>query len=170
MPGVVGFFKSGERFGSDFTLCLGKDALRITAVPPPMNDPAQRQALLVGELVYGLAELARELVVASLARLPKARGRRRGGTVRPGPSTPLWNALAASVRPHLRRRGAKSNLGRMLGVSPQKIYQYFKANSAAPDAERVLQLVVWLSQGAPKLVGPAGRKPWRIRPTKRPVI
>lgn len=135
-----------------------------------MNDPSQRSALLVGELVYGLAELSRQLIGAGLTRLVEVPRPRRGGTVRPGRRTPLWNALAATVRPHLRRRGAKSNLARMLGVPPQRIHQYFKENSASPDAERVLQLVVWLSQGAPKLVGPAGRRPWRVRPAKGPVI
>ncbi len=123
--------------------------------------------LIVGEVAGGLAELARMMVLAGRRHfLPPARRRRRGGTIRPGPETPLWNALAATVRPHLRRYGAKSNLGRMLGVSPQRVHLCFKANSAMPDAEQVLQLLVWLSQGAPVLVGPK-RKPWRRLPTGR---
>jgi hypothetical protein len=123
--------------------------------------------LIIGEVAGGLAELARMMVLAGGRHfLPPPRRRRRGGTIRPGPATPLWNALAATVRPHLRRYGAKSNLGRMLGVSPQRVHEYFKANSAMPDAERILQILVWLSQGAPVLVGPK-RKPWRRLPTGR---
>ena len=131
-----------------------------------MNGPSHPQVLIIGELAYGLAELSRELIVAGLRKLPKEPRARRGSTIRPGQRTPLWNALAESVRPHLRRRGAKTNLGRMLGVPPQRVHEYFKLKSATPDAERVLQIVVWLSRGAPKLVGPAGRKSWRRRPPK----
>jgi hypothetical protein len=122
--------------------------------------------LIIGEVAGGLAELARMMVLAGRRHFLAPRRRRRGGTLRPGPETPLWNALAATVRPHLRRYGAKSNLGRMLAVSPQRVHLYFKANSAMPDAEQVLQLLVWLSQGAPVLAGPK-RKPWRRLSTGR---
>lgn len=115
------------------------------------------------KLLLSLAELARDLIVAGYELIPKRPRPRRGGTLRPGPHTPLWNAVVVSVRPHLRRRGAKVNLARMLGVPRQRVHEYFKTGSAAPDAERVLQIIVWLSQGAPKLVGPKGRIRWQKR-------
>jgi hypothetical protein len=119
---------------------------------------------LIGQVAVALADLAQQLVVEAHHRHLRATRPCRGGTLRPGANTPLWQALAQTVRPHLRRYGAKSNLARMLGVTPQRVHLCFKANSAMPDAERVLQLVVWLSRGAPPLVGPVGRQPWRKRP------
>lgn len=121
---------------------------------------------LVGQVAVALAELAQQLIVEARRRHRVASRHRRGGTLRPGNNTPLWRALSQMVRPHLRRYGAKSNLARMLGVTPQRVHQYFKADSAMPDGERILQLVVWLSRGAPPLVGPAGRRPWRKRPAR----
>ena len=50
------------------------------------------------------------------------------------------------MRPQLRRRGEKINLGRELGVPPQRIHEYFVARTAAPDAERTLALLVWLAR------------------------
>jgi hypothetical protein len=115
-------------------------------------------------VAVALGELACRLIAEAQQRYHRATRQRRGGTLRPGSRSPLWNALVLTVRPHLRRWGAKSSLARMLGVPPQRVYEYFKAGSAAPDAERVLRIIVWLSRGAPKLIGPAGRKRWRQRP------
>lgn len=129
-----------------------------------MSESMHPRMRATGDLALGLAELARCLIVAGINQLPKAPRPKRGGTIRPGPKTPLWNALAQTVRPHLRRWGAKTNLGRMFGVPPQRVHEYFRANSAAPDAERVLQILVWLARGAPKLVGPARRRRWWKRP------
>lgn len=67
-----------------------------------------------------------------------------GATLRPGKETPLWNALAASIRPYLRRHGEQAKLGRMLGLDRQTVHAYFVARTRMPDAERALQLVTWL--------------------------
>jgi hypothetical protein len=129
-----------------------------------MYAKSHSQLLLLGEVAHGIARLAEILIKAGLEQLPQPVPPRRGATLRPGRHTPLWNALAAAVRPHLRRRGAKVNLGRMLGLPRQRIHEFFRENSAVPDAERVLQLMVWLSRGAPPLVGPAGPKRRSPRP------
>ena len=75
-----------------------------------------------------------------------------GATLRPGRETPLWNALAAAVRPHLRRYGEQAKLARLLGLDRQTVNAYFKGGSRMPDAERTLQLITWLiavRKGAP---------------------
>lgn len=58
----------------------------------------------------------------------------------------MWNALVQSVQPYLARRGEKIKLGRILGVPPQRIHEYFVARTATPDAERTLALAYWLVQ------------------------
>ncbi|MDD3179339.1 MAG: hypothetical protein PHQ04_03205 [Opitutaceae bacterium] len=68
----------------------------------------------------------------------------RGSTVRPGMETPLWNGLAAEIRPYLRKRGTQANLARLLGLDRQAVHAYFTARRRMPDAERTLQLVAWL--------------------------
>ncbi len=85
-------------------------------------------------------------------RLARAAARRtcepappRFATLRPGPATPLWNALVLTVRAHLRRRGAKASLARELAVPRQRIHEYFTARTKAPDAERTLLLLHWLA-------------------------
>ncbi len=93
-----------------------------------------------------LVFLARELTRVAASQLQPPR-RKRGTTLRPGRSTtPMWNALAATVRAELRTYGEKSRLGRILGVPPQRIHEYLRSNSAMPDAERTLLLLTWLSQ------------------------
>ena len=89
------------------------------------------------------------MLAEELARVARQTHRRltrrpRGGTLRPGPGTPLWNALVHSVRPHLSRWGVKSRLARLLGVPPQRVHEYFVRRTAAPDAERTLELIRWL--------------------------
>ncbi len=69
---------------------------------------------------------------------------RRGKTLRPGRQTPLWNELRAQLRPHLVRYGDQANLARLLGLPRQRIQAYVTQNSQMPDAERTLQLLVWL--------------------------
>jgi hypothetical protein len=98
--------------------------------------------LAVGEtLIFVARELTR---IANTQLMP--RRRRRGATVRPGPSTPMWNALSLAVRAQLRVHGEKSRLARILGVPPQRVHEFLMAKSAMPDAERTLLLLVWLSQ------------------------
>ncbi len=67
-----------------------------------------------------------------------------GGTLRPGPATPLWNHLAAQIRPLLKLRGEKAQLARLLGVHRQAVNEYFASASRMPDAERTLLLQEWL--------------------------
>lgn len=107
----------------------------------------------------GLVYVARELALAAAKQLPPPKRHRRGTTLRPGPATPLWNAVVQSVRPLISRWGEKVKLGRILGVPPQRIHEYFVAGTATPDAERTLLVVHWLAQqyGAPKPVAAISR-------------
>ena len=75
---------------------------------------------------------------------PARRGRGGSRTLRPGVDTPHWNNLVRQIRPHLRRRGSKAQLARLLGLPRQRLQDCLKAGSACLDAERTLQLVGWL--------------------------
>lgn len=97
------------------------------------------------EFVEPLAMLAEALLRAA-QNIPEPRRTRRGATLRPGARTPLWNALVHLVQPHLHRYGAKSQLGRILGVPPQRVHAYFVSRTQSPDAERTLLLLTWLAQ------------------------
>ena len=69
----------------------------------------------------------------------------RGSILRPGPQTPHWNALAAAAAKHLRRRGDKVRLARILGISRQRLHLLLTAKTACPDAERTLMLQDWVN-------------------------
>ena len=108
------------------------------------------------EFPAGLAAILAETAIAYLKDRQKAfrlaRRPRVGATLRPGKDTPLWNALAAEIRPHLRKYGTQVALGRLLGLDRQTIHAYFVIRSRMPDAERTLQLLTWLiavRKGAP---------------------
>lgn len=105
----------------------------------------------------GLIFLTQRLARVAARQLPRG-PKRRNATLRPGPDTPMWNALVLSVRPHLRRRGEKTNLGRELGVPPQRIHEYFVARTATPDAERVLCVLRWLATRPPVDATPPARR------------
>ncbi len=96
--------------------------------------------------------------------------RRVGGTLRPGSETPLWNELARLAASQVGRTyGDKAALGRILGVPRQRVHEYLVVNRACPDAERVLELLLWLSlRSKQSLQGdlPATRP--RRRPSQRP--
>jgi hypothetical protein len=100
------------------------------------------------ELPLALAELilvAAEKMAKESQKAFRIAGSRTGGrTLRPGKETPLWNALRAQLRPHLRRRGTQVNLARVLGLPRQRINAFITAGSQMPDAERTLQLLAWL--------------------------
>lgn len=100
------------------------------------------------ELPAALSEILADAVVDYLKDRQKAfrlaRRPRKGAALHPGKNTPLWNALAAEVRPHLRRYGAQVSLGRQLALDRQAIHSYFVAGTRMPDAERTLQLLTWL--------------------------
>ena len=95
-----------------------------------------------------IAEATRAAARGVAARAADARRRhrapRRGLTLRPGPSTPLWNELVRQVRPHLRKRGCKAQLARLLGLPRQRLHDCLKAGSACLDGERTLLLIGWL--------------------------
>jgi hypothetical protein len=99
-------------------------------------------AIAIGELLVRGAEM----VVRHSAKA--FRGRRSAGsgqTLRPGPDTPLWNDLRKELRPHLRRYGEQALLGRELDLPRQRVNAFVTAGTEMPDAERTLQLLVWLS-------------------------
>ena len=79
-------------------------------------------------------------------KLTRRRYRRRGRTLTPGPDTPLWNELAAECAAFLAKRGDKVRLARVLGLPRQRLHQLLVARSACPDAERTLQLALWLAR------------------------
>lgn len=99
-----------------------------------------------------LAEVrALETVAVTLAafirqRLKPAPRRGRGATLRPGADTPLWLTLCAAVRPRLRPYGAKARLARELALDPSRVSQFFVKQTAMPDAERTLELLLWLGR------------------------
>jgi len=86
--------------------------------------------------------------LAAASRAVDARRRRRapkrGLALQPGPDTPLWNELVRQVRPHLRQRGSKVQLARLLNVPRQRLYVCLKAERGCLDAERTLLLLAWL--------------------------
>lgn len=101
--------------------------------------------------LMGLAEVidavGQEMTKAMHKRREARRPRiKRGATLRPSDDTPLWNALVALVGPRLRRRGTRALLARELGVHRARIGEYFDGQSAMPDAERSLRLLIWLSR------------------------
>lgn len=96
------------------------------------------------EPLLELIETAAVEVARELRKRTKPKPVKRGGTVRPGVETPHWLALVELVRPHLRRRGAKALLARELGLHRSRVTHFFTANSAMPDAERTLVLLLWL--------------------------
>ncbi len=101
------------------------------------------------DLAAILEEAAGEMTKAARKRANERRPRvRRGATLRPGGDTPLWNALAELSRPLLQRRGARAILARELGVHRARVGEYFDKQSAMPDAERALRLVVLLARAA----------------------
>ncbi len=99
------------------------------------------------ENLYWLALDAADRVARS--RRPR-RAPKRGRTLLPGPDTPLWSELVRQVQPHLRRRGSKNQLARLLALPRQRLYVCLTAGRAFLDAERTLLLLAWLraqSQG-----------------------
>jgi len=98
-------------------------------------------------MAEGLALVAQALLAVAQKQVAKATRKCRGHTLRPGPHTPMWNALALAVKPRVKGRyGAQSKLACLLGVPPQRVHDYLIARRAAPDAERTLQLLFWIAQ------------------------
>jgi len=114
-----------------------------------MSTPLPPQLKLHGALALALFEAAHQTALVAI-RAGKAisRPKQQGCTVRPGEQTPLWNELVRHAIPHLHKRGAKTNLARLLGVPRQRIHDYLKQTTAAPDAERTLLLLCWVAARA----------------------
>jgi hypothetical protein len=91
-----------------------------------------------------LEELARETIKASQKSYKTRTRVKRGATLRPGPSTPLWNELAKRIGQELPHYGDKAKLARILSLPRQRVHQLMMESSATPDAERTLLLLVWL--------------------------
>ncbi|MFH1498662.1 MAG: hypothetical protein ABII82_12650 [Verrucomicrobiota bacterium] len=100
---------------------------------------------VLAELIGRLGEAAVEAGRRAAEQRRKGKRPRRGGTLRPGPDTVLWNTLVDRVQPLLGERGAKANLARVLSVPRQRIHDYFVARTQMPDAERLLHLLGWLA-------------------------
>jgi hypothetical protein len=97
---------------------------------------------LLGELILHTA-----VTVARKSHRAFQVGRRprHGTTLRPGKETPLWNELRAQLRPYLAKYGHQANLARLLGLPRQRVNAFVTGGGQMPDAERTLQLLVWLS-------------------------
>jgi hypothetical protein len=108
--------------------------------------PAARTAALSSELALALFDAATAAARAAARqgrRLPSRR--QRGRTLQPGADTPLWNELLKQATPHLRKRGSKAHLARLLGLPRQRLQDCLKAHKACLDAERTLFLLCWIS-------------------------
>jgi hypothetical protein len=116
-----------------------------------MNDYLPSRLAMVIAMAEIIELIGRDLEAAMHKRREARRPRiKRGATLRPSDDTPLWNALAALVRPRLRRRGAGALLARELGLHRARIGEYFNRRSTMPDAERTLRLLMWLSRQPPE--------------------
>jgi hypothetical protein len=107
------------------------------------------QLKIHGALALALFDAATATARAAERTVNSARRPRDYGcTLRPGQLTPLWNELVQHAAPYLHKRGAKIKLSRLLGVPRQRIYDYLGQRTAAPDAERTLLLLCWVSAQA----------------------
>ena len=109
-----------------------------------------RLATLIG-VVAVLEQAARALAVEARKRADTRKPKSgRGATLRPSRETPLWNAVATMAKPHLKQRGKSALLARELGLHRARIGEYFNRRSAMPDAERTLELLIWLGRQSAK--------------------
>jgi hypothetical protein len=104
-------------------------------LPPQLVIPAELSVALIGAAV----KAARASAATSLRKRA-----RKGQVLRPGPDTPLWNALAATLQAQFSRRGESARLGRVLGLPRQRMTEMLRNRKHLPDAERTLMLLVWL--------------------------
>ncbi len=113
-------------------------------IPPLFPAPLA----LPADLAVALAEVAVASVKRSAKQFRQSRRPCRGATLKPGAQTPLWNELAAAVHARLTRYGEKAKLARVLGMPRQRLHEMLRARHHMPDAERTLQLLVWLQARA----------------------
>ena len=108
-------------------------------LPPQIDLPAG--------LALALFEAAAASARAAAGRLQRPTVRHHPQTtLRPGPSTPLWNELAKQARGLLRKRGERAKLARLLGIPRQRITEYLRGGRRCPDAERTLLLLCWVAR------------------------
>lgn len=107
----------------------------LQKLPAQLDIPAELSLMLVEAAI----KAARAAATTTLRKRP-----RRGQALKPGPDTPLWNALAASVDAQFVRRGERARLGRVLGLPRQRVTEMLRFRTHLPDAERTLMLLVWL--------------------------
>src|SRR5687767_7300901 len=106
---------------------------------------------MAGHLQYltpaadALFEATEWAVLSARKKLHARLDKQTGHVLQPGSGTPLWNELAKAVQKHLRHRGDKAKLARMLGVPRQRLHLLIVAKTACPDAERTLLLLAWLA-------------------------
>jgi len=108
----------------------------------PYLDPRLKLPFVLAEMLLEAAG-----VMAGRARRAFRIASRRGkfgATLRPGKETPLWNELRTQLRPHLSKYGQQANLARVLGLPRQRVNAFVTGGGEMPDAERTLQLLVWL--------------------------
>ena len=86
--------------------------------------------------------LVNDVWVAARKRARRARLAAEKGPVQ---ESFLWDAVVDSAAPFLKRRGEQARLARLLGVSRQAVNQYLVSRATRPDAERTLQILVWLA-------------------------
>ena len=98
---------------------------------------------MLDSVMESLIGVARETLLQT-ARLAHRRSGKAGEGLKPGADTPLWNELRRRIANQLGKRGEGARLARFLGVSRQRLHLMIKANSAMPDAERVLLLLAWI--------------------------
>lgn len=100
--------------------------------------------LALGNAAELLVDAAALAAKAAVKTYRQTRRPRSYNALQPGPSTPLWNELAAACSRHFKRRGDKARLARILGVPRQRVHLLLVAKTACPDAERTLLLLTWL--------------------------
>lgn len=101
------------------------------------------------EVPLRLGELMADAMTAAVEHRAKVfriypNRRRSGRTLRAGEQTPLWNELAASMRPYLKGYGRQVRLARLLGLPRQRVHEFLRGRGQMPDAERTLQMLAWV--------------------------
>jgi hypothetical protein len=96
---------------------------------------------------WALSGEALDFLVNDIWAAARKRARRAKLAAAKGPvqESFLWDAVVDAAGPHLKRRGEKARLARLLGVSRQAVHQHFVSRKTKPDAERTLQVLVWLA-------------------------
>jgi hypothetical protein len=97
-----------------------------------------------GEFILCFFEAA-EAAARRALRPRRSRAAKRGRTLQPGATTPLWNELVKQTLPLLTKRGSKAQLARLLGLPRQRLQDCLKAKTACLDAERTLFLFCWVA-------------------------